>query len=356
MRGAWDLGAVRRLARLVRERGVTLVHTHSSVDAWLGGMAARLAGRPVVRTRHVSIPVRRRGNLVYTRLADRVVTSGEAIRAVVVAAGVAPDRVVALPAGVNLEEFRWREPGDAEGEAVRKELQLGSPLVGSVAMFRGSKGHVHLLDAMAGLRQELPVRALDPRGRRHPADMGGAARPRARSGRGGHVHRIPGRRAGPPRRHGLLRPRLDADRGRASVAPPGVRLGGAGGGERCWRHPRGRAARRDRPPRAARRPGGPGPGDGHRPSRPRRGAGASPRGPAARRGAPFPPGVDRPPDRGLRGRARRRRGPLGSGDDSRAEAHRAPSGRQPLVDGQRRPRDSPAAGPPGCAATMSCSA
>jgi glycosyltransferase involved in cell wall biosynthesis len=156
MRGAWDLGAVRSLARLIQKRGVTLVHTHSSVDAWLGGMAARLAGRPVVRTRHVSIPVRRRGNLVYTRLADRVVTSGEAVRAIVVAAGVAPDRVVAVPAGVNLDEFRWREPEDAEGEAVRKELQLGSPLVGSVAMFRGSKGHVHLLDAMARLRQERP--------------------------------------------------------------------------------------------------------------------------------------------------------------------------------------------------------
>jgi glycosyltransferase involved in cell wall biosynthesis len=160
MRGAWDLAAVRRLARLVHERGVTLVHTHSSVDAWLGGMAARLTGRPVVRTRHVSIPVRRRGNLVYTRLADRVVTSGEAIRALVVAAGVRPERVVALPAGVNLEEFRWREPEDAEGEAIRKELGLSSPVVGSVAMFRGSKGHVHLLDAIAGIRRELPSARL----------------------------------------------------------------------------------------------------------------------------------------------------------------------------------------------------
>jgi glycosyltransferase involved in cell wall biosynthesis len=160
MRGAWDLAAIQRLVRLVHERGVTLIHTHSSVDAWLGGLAGRLAGRPIVRTRHVSIPVRRRGNLVYTRLADCVVTSGEAIRALVVAAGVCPERVVALPAGVNLEEFRWHEPGDAEGEAVRKELGLGSPVVGSVAMFRGSKGHVHLLDAIAGIRRDFPSAQL----------------------------------------------------------------------------------------------------------------------------------------------------------------------------------------------------
>lgn len=158
MRGSWDLGAVWSLARLVRARGVDVVHTHSSIDAWVGGMAARLAGRPVLRTRHVSIAVRRRGNLVYTRLADRIITSGDVIRGLVVAAGVPAERVVAIPAGVDLEEFAWREPGD--GDAVRKELGLGTAVVGSVAMFRGSKGHVHLLDALSALRRDVPTARL----------------------------------------------------------------------------------------------------------------------------------------------------------------------------------------------------
>jgi glycosyltransferase involved in cell wall biosynthesis len=161
MRGAWDLPAVWALAQLVRAREVALVHTHSSVDAWLGGMAARVTGRPVVRTRHVSIPVQRRWNLVYTRLADQIITSGEAIRSLLVAAGVPAARIVAVPAGVNLDEFRWREPGDADGAGVRKELGLdGAAVVGSVAMFRGSKGHVHLLDALAALRAEVPSARL----------------------------------------------------------------------------------------------------------------------------------------------------------------------------------------------------
>ena len=42
-------------------------------------LAARAAGVPVVRSRHVSIPIHRRINPVYSRLADRVITSGEAI-------------------------------------------------------------------------------------------------------------------------------------------------------------------------------------------------------------------------------------------------------------------------------------
>jgi hypothetical protein len=45
---------------------------------------------------------------VYTWLADRVMTSGEAIRRIVVQAGVAPERVIAIPAGVRLEDFPFR--------------------------------------------------------------------------------------------------------------------------------------------------------------------------------------------------------------------------------------------------------
>jgi glycosyltransferase involved in cell wall biosynthesis len=160
MRGAWDALAVARLVRTIRHEGVDIVHTHSSVDAWVGGLAGRLTGRPVVRTRHVSIPIRGRWNPVYTALADRVLTSGEVIRALVEAAGVSPSRIVVIPAGVDLEEFPWRERGDGAAKAVRKELGLGSPVVGSVAMFRGSKGHLPLLEAFGALHRRVPSARL----------------------------------------------------------------------------------------------------------------------------------------------------------------------------------------------------
>ena len=153
---AWDLRAVARLARLIRRERVSLVHTHSSVDGWLGGLAARAAGVPVVRTRHVSIPVRRGFNPVYTWLADRVITSGETIRRIVVGAGVPSERVVAIPAGVDLGGFPFRS-GAAE---TARALGLSPPVIGSVAMFRGSKGHAHLLDAFAIVRAARPTATL----------------------------------------------------------------------------------------------------------------------------------------------------------------------------------------------------
>jgi len=157
MRGAWDLGAVCALQRLIRREQVSIVHTHSSVDGWVGGLAARAAGVPVVRTRHVSIRIRRRWNPVYRWLADRVITSGEAIRKLVIEAGVDPGRVTAIPAGVDLAEFT---AGSDDGHAIRESLGLARPVIGSVAMFRGSKGHVHLLDAFAAVHARLPAARL----------------------------------------------------------------------------------------------------------------------------------------------------------------------------------------------------
>src|SRR5436309_211368 len=70
MRNAFDVAAAVTLRRLIRQLDIGIVHTHSSVDSWLATLAARSARRPVVRSRHVSIPILRRRAPVY-RLADR---------------------------------------------------------------------------------------------------------------------------------------------------------------------------------------------------------------------------------------------------------------------------------------------
>jgi len=152
MRSAFDVAAIVALRRLISQYEIGVVHTHSSVDSWLGALAARSCRRPLVRSRHVSIPILRRRALVY-RLADRVLTTGEAIRAIVIAAGVAPDRVVSVPAGVDTARFH---PG-VSGKTVRDELGLTGPCVGLVANIRGSKGHNDFLEAALVVRRRLPA-------------------------------------------------------------------------------------------------------------------------------------------------------------------------------------------------------
>lgn len=142
MRSALDVRAVLVLRRLIAARGVDLVHTHSSIDAWVGGVAARSRRLPVVRSRHVSIPVLKRRALVY-RLADRVVTSGEAVAEIVARAGVPRERIVPMHPGIDTTRFH---PG-VSGGAVRAELGLTGSTVGLVANIRGSKGHDVFLEA-----------------------------------------------------------------------------------------------------------------------------------------------------------------------------------------------------------------
>ncbi|MBI4638121.1 MAG: glycosyltransferase family 4 protein [Candidatus Rokubacteria bacterium] len=151
MRSALDVAAFRALRRVMRERAVSLVHTHSSVDSWLAAFAGRSLRLPVVRSRHVSIPILRRRALVY-RLADRILTSGEGVKALVVAAGIAPERIVSVPPGVDTRRFH----PNVSGKAVRDELGVAGPAVGLVANLRGSKGHAVFLEAARAIMRSAP--------------------------------------------------------------------------------------------------------------------------------------------------------------------------------------------------------
>ena len=153
MRRALDPRALLALRRVIVGRGVALIHTHSSIDSWLGGLAARSCRRPVVRSRHVTIAIPRRRSLVYF-LADRIIGSGEAAARVVAAAGVPGSRIVPIPPGVDTGRFH---PG-VSGAGVRGELGLqGAPLVGLVANIRGSKGHAVFLEAARGVLAREPA-------------------------------------------------------------------------------------------------------------------------------------------------------------------------------------------------------
>jgi glycosyltransferase involved in cell wall biosynthesis len=153
MRGPLDPWALLRLRGLMRSRRVDLVHTHSSVDSWLATLAAKSLGLPVVRSRHVTIPILKRRALIY-RLADHVITTGEAVAAHVRHAGVPAERISAISAGIDTARFH---PG-VSGKAVREEFGLSpdGKVVGLVANVRGSKGHAVFLEAAPDILRAYP--------------------------------------------------------------------------------------------------------------------------------------------------------------------------------------------------------
>ena len=152
IRSSFDPGAVAGMVRLFRREKVDVVNTHSGKDSWAGSMAAKIAGVPLLlRTRHISVPVRRGWyNLIY-RWPDGYVTTGEMIREHLIGVGIDPGRVVSIPTGVDMARFS----PDVSGEAVRAELGLGrgEPLVSMIGVLRSWKRHDVFLDAIRLLRE-----------------------------------------------------------------------------------------------------------------------------------------------------------------------------------------------------------
>lgn len=149
-------GAVAALRRLLRERRIDVVNTHSSTDAWLAALACAWIGRdapPIVRTRHISAPVPRNAATRWLYASTRrIVTTGERLREQVIAeAAVAPGHVLSVPTGIDLGRF---SPADAAAARASLGLPAAVPLVGIVATLRSWKGHRYLLDALAAMSRK----------------------------------------------------------------------------------------------------------------------------------------------------------------------------------------------------------
>lgn len=159
--GRYDIGAIARVAAVLRREGVDIVHTHLKHADVVGGLAARLTGRPVVSTLHVieSEPAGSRARAqvrlaaaVRSRLFGRVIVLSEAQRRWY--ERVAPGSpIVLLPNGI-----RPLVPDRTRAE-VRRELDVadGEVLSLTLSLMRPEKGHATLLDAVRRIPAEVPL-------------------------------------------------------------------------------------------------------------------------------------------------------------------------------------------------------
>jgi glycosyltransferase involved in cell wall biosynthesis len=152
LKPASDAADVKRLREWLPE--IDVVHAHRGKEHWLAAVANRLSTtpRPLVRTRHIVQPVRAHAlnRWLYRKATGLTVTVTEAIRRQYLAAELAPpERVIALPGGVDAEAFR---PGRA-AEPFRRAIGLvdDTPLIGLLGGFRIMKGQLIALEAMERL-------------------------------------------------------------------------------------------------------------------------------------------------------------------------------------------------------------
>lgn len=154
------LGNAARLIDLIRREKVSLVHARSRAPAFSALWAAHATRTPFVATYHgvynAKSNLKRWYNAVMTK-GDLVIANSEYTRQHVIAEhGIAPEKVVAIPRGVDLSRFEPGVVGVDRVEALRKawgvepgERRLKVLLAGRLTRW---KGQGLLVEAMALLK------------------------------------------------------------------------------------------------------------------------------------------------------------------------------------------------------------
>jgi glycosyltransferase involved in cell wall biosynthesis len=163
IRPVWDLAGLLRLTRFLRRERYQIVHTHTSKGGFVGRLAARLAGVPViVHTAHgfafhesSPYPIRRICSTL-ERLAsgwcDRIVSVSEFHRTWGIELGMChPRKIVAIPNGIA-DLRRSRQACLAE---LRREMGAGRGdlVILSMSRLASDKGLEYLIGAAAILPQ-----------------------------------------------------------------------------------------------------------------------------------------------------------------------------------------------------------
>jgi len=145
--GKLDPVTVVRLVRLIRARGIDVVHTHLSTASLLGAFAARLAKRPAVAHVH--------GLNAATcfRYANRIIAVSEAVKRHLTAQGIREQKITVVHNGVDVERS---QPEDAVAAKIRLGYDPDDPLFGVFGRLSPEKGQRVVIEAMFLVLKELP--------------------------------------------------------------------------------------------------------------------------------------------------------------------------------------------------------
>jgi glycosyltransferase involved in cell wall biosynthesis len=148
-----------RMALWLRKKRIEIVNPHSSRDAWLMTIAARVARVPlIIRSRHFDVPIPNKSvsRLMYKEWSHHIITTSPIITETLRKTfEMGEEDVTTLPTGVDLERFR------PDGPRAELSVPKGVPLIGMITVLRYAKGVQILAEAVKILRdQGLRVHAV----------------------------------------------------------------------------------------------------------------------------------------------------------------------------------------------------
>lgn len=159
MRGEWDLSAVWKLARLIDQESMQIVHPHSSHSHALGLMAAKLSkSKPkVIVSRRVDFHIQKNpfSQFKYKKGITKIITSSSRIKAILIEDSVPEEKIEVIYEGIDLNRFKKvKNSGYLYHEL---GLQEKNPIVGIIAALAPHKDHSNFLQAASLVKRDMPL-------------------------------------------------------------------------------------------------------------------------------------------------------------------------------------------------------
>ena len=157
MKSSINIFSYKSLSKLIKNIKPDIIHTHSSIDSWLAGIIGNVYGIPVVRSRHISIPITSvaPNSWLYSKIPKKIITSGEVIAEIVSSvSGVDPENVKSISAGVDFRKFNFK----IDGSKIKSEIGIHSNqlLIGKIGVIRGWKGYDYFVDCAPLVLEQFP--------------------------------------------------------------------------------------------------------------------------------------------------------------------------------------------------------
>jgi L-malate glycosyltransferase len=155
---ALDAFSARKLARLVREREIQIVHAHMARDYPLAAYAVRSnRGSKLVVTRHVLFPLNRLHSLTLSRAARMIAVSTGVQRALVAQQLLPSQLIVVIHNGIETSRFGNTPRQDQIDFRKQWGIAEDAVLVGTVGELTPLKGHFEFLQAAAIILRSFPA-------------------------------------------------------------------------------------------------------------------------------------------------------------------------------------------------------